>query len=61
MYAIALELNVYAAKLGDLCMEAMFLEFPPLGLKNIVPMDEVVLGACFGIGNPFHDNDYTTL
>ena len=34
MDTIAFELNVSMAKFGILCMEAMFLESPPLGLKN---------------------------
>ena len=42
---MALELNVSSAKFSNLCMEATFLESPPLGLKILVPMGEVRFGA----------------
>ena len=58
---LALELKVSTTNFGDLCMETMFLESPPLGLKNHVLMDEVFLGASFGIGNPYHDSDRTNV
>ena len=41
MDAVALELKASFAKFGDLRMETMFLESPPLGLKIHVPMEEV--------------------
>ena len=41
--AMGLELKVSLANFGDLCMEAMFLESPPLGLKILVPMDDVIV------------------
>ena len=61
MDVVAFELEVSTTKLDVLCMEAMFLMSPPLGLKNLVPMDEVVLRASSRIGNPYHDSDCTTL
>ena len=50
--AVALELCVSATKLGILCMEALVLESPPLGLTFPVPMEEVVPRASSRIGNP---------
>ena len=61
MDAVALELNVSSAKFGDPRMEATFLEYPSLGLKILVPMEEPGFGASFEIGNPCQDNERTTL
>ena len=58
---VALELKASFAKFGDLHMEATFLESPFLGLKILVPMEEVGFRASFGIGRPCKDNERTTL
>ena len=59
--AVACELKASSAKFGNLCMEAMFLESPPLGLKIPVPIEEVGFGASSKIGKPCQDNERTTL
>ena len=58
---VARELKASSTKFGNLHMEAMFLESPPLGLNIPVPMEEVGFGASFGIGKPCQDNERTTL
>ena len=58
---LALELKVSTTNFGDLCMETMFLESPPLTLKIGVPMDELDFGASSKIGSPYQDNECTTL
>ena len=59
--AVACELKASSAKFDNLCMEATFLESPPLGLKIPVPMEEVGFGASSKIGKPCQDNERTTL
>ena len=53
--SVSLELKASFAKFGDLRMEAMFLESPPLGLKIPIPMEEVGSRASFRIGKPCQD------
>ena len=58
---VALELKASSAKFGNLRMEATFLESPPLGLKILVPMEEVGFGESFKIGSPCQDSERTIL
>ena len=58
---VALELKVSSAKFGNLLMEAMFLESPPLGFRTPIPMDKVSFGESSRIGSPCQDNESTTL